>query len=271
MKIRTLLILAVPVAAAVYFLHYNREIIDLRLTDDWSVRVPLALVVIGAALIGSFLASVLGWGDATLGWISRKKISKKQKRLHRAQERFARAQSLGIQGKRRRARKELKRALKDDPSLIPALRLAADLAIDSGNPNDAVQWNERLRVVTNNSPDSIIRLSETLDHSGHAKKALELLAQNSRGRGASPLVLRKLRDMYLENGRLEAAVEICEKLSQSGVSDLVRQEDNQIAGHAYLAIGETKLNNSDPEAAIPFLEQALRHLAKEKKSISFIG
>ena len=271
MKIRTLLILAAPVAAAVYFLHYNREIIDLRLTDDWSVRVPLALVVIGAALIGSFLASVLGWGDATLGWMSRKKISRKQKRLHRAQERFARAQSLGIQGKRRRARKELKRALNDDPSLIPALRLAADLATDSGNPDDAVQWNERLRVVTNNSPDSIIRLSETLDHSGHAKKALELLAQNSRGRGASPLVLRKLRDMYLENGRLEAAVEICEKLSQSGVSDLLRQEDNQIAGRAYLAIGEAKLNDSDPEAAIPFLEQALRHLAKEKKAYLLLG
>ena len=91
MKIRTLLILAVPVAAAVYFLHYNREIIDLRLTDAWSVRVPLALVVIGAALVGSFLASVLGWGEAALGWFSRKKMAKKQKRLHRAQERFARA------------------------------------------------------------------------------------------------------------------------------------------------------------------------------------
>ena len=83
MKIRTLLILAAPVAAAVYFLHYNRGIIELRLTEVWSVRVPLAVVVIGAALIGSFLASILGWGDAALSWISRKKISKKQKRLHR--------------------------------------------------------------------------------------------------------------------------------------------------------------------------------------------
>ncbi len=271
MKIRTLLILAVPVAAAVYFLHYNREIIDLRLTDAWSVRVPLALVVIGAALVGSFLASVLGWGEAALGWFSRKKMAKKQKRLHRAQERFARAQNLGIQGKRRRARRELKRALKDDPHFTPALRLAADLAIDSGNPDDAIQWNERLRAVTNNSPDSIIRLSETLDHSGQAKKALELLAQNSRGRGVSPSVLRKLRDMYLENGRLEAAVEICEKLSQLNVSDLDRQEDNQIAGRVYLAVGETKFNNSDSEAAIPFLEQALRYLAKEKKAYLLLG
>ncbi|MDE0332423.1 MAG: hypothetical protein OXL41_11195 [Nitrospinae bacterium] len=271
MKIRTLLILAVPVAAAVYFLHYNREIIDLRLTDAWSVRVPLALVVIGAALVGSFLASVLGWGEAALSWFTRKKMAKKQKRLHRAQERFARAQSFGIQGKKRRARRELKRSLKDDPSFVPALRLAADLAIDSGNPNDAVQWNERLRAVTNNSPDAIIRLSETLDHSGQAKKALELLAQNSRGRGASPLVLRKLRDMYLENGRLEAAIEICEKLSQSGGSDLVRKEDNQTAGRAYLTVGETKLNNSDPEAAISFLEQAQRYLTKEKKAYLLLG
>ena len=271
MKIRTLLILVAPIVAAVYFLHYNREIIDLRLTDALSVRVPLALVVFGAALIGSFLASILGWGEAALGWFSRKKIAKKQKRLHRAQERFARAQSLGIQGKRRRARRELRRALKDDPSLIPALRLAADLAIDSGNPNDAIQWNERLRAVTNNSPDSIIRLSETLDHSGQAKEALELLAQNSAGRGASPLVLRKLRDMYFKNGRIEAAVEICEKLSQTSVSDFDRQADNQIAGHAYLAVGEAKFNTSDPAAAIPFLEQALHHLAKEKKAYLLLG
>ncbi len=271
MKIRTLLILVAPIVAAVYFLHYNREIIDLRLTDALSVRVPLALVVFGAALIGSFLASILGWGEAALGWFSRKKIAKKQKRLHRAQERFARAQSLGIQGKRRRARRELRRALKDDPSFIPALRLAADLAIDSGNPDDAIQWNERLRAVTNNSPDSIIRLSETLDHSGQAKEALELLAQNSAGRGASPLVLRKLRDMYFKNGRIEAAVEICEKLSHTSVSDFDRQADNQIAGHAYLAVGEAKFNDSAPAAAIPFLEQALHHLAKEKKAYLLLG
>ena len=271
MKIRTLLILAAPIAAAVYFLHYNREIIDLRLTNAWSVRVPMALVVFGAALIGSFLASVLGWGEAALGWFSRKKTSKKQKRLHRAQERFAKAQNLGIQGKKRRARRELRRALKDDPYFIPALRLAADLARDSGNPNDAIQWNERLRVVSNNSPDSVIRLSETLDYSGRAREALVLLAQNSRGRGASPLVLRKLRDMYLENGRIEAAVEICEKLSQSGVSDIDRQADNQIAGRVYLAAGEAKLNDSEPEAAIPFLEQAQCHLAEEKKSYLLLG
>ena len=271
MRIRTLITLAVPVAAAVYFLHYNREIIDLRLTDDWSVRVPFALVVFGAALIGSFFASVLGWGGAALDWISRKRIFKKQKRLHRAQERFARAQSLGIQGNKRRARREIKRALKDDPSLAPALRLAGDLAADSGNPHDAIQWNERLRVVTNNSPDSIIRLSKTLEHSGQAKEAMALLAQNSRGRGASPSVLRALRDMYLENGRPEAAVEICEKLSQSRVSDMDRQEDNQIAGRAYLAVGETKLNNSTPEVAIPFLEQAQRHLAKEKNAYLLLG
>ncbi len=271
MRIRTLFILAAPLVAAVYFLHYNREIVDLRLTDAWSVRVPLALVALGAALIGSFFASILGWGEAALGWFSRKKIAKKQKRLNRAQERFARAQSLGIQGKRRRARRELRRALKDDPRFIPALRLAADLAIDSGNPDDAIQWNERLRTVTNNSPDSIIRLSETLAHSGKVQEAIELLAQNSAGRAASPLMLRKLRDMYLENGRIEAAVEVCEKLSQSGASDFDRQADNHVAGRAYLAVGQAKLNNSRPEVAISFLEQALRRLATEKKAFLLLG
>ena len=271
MKIRTLLILAAPIAAAVYFLHYNREFIDLRLTDAWSVQVPLALVVIGAALVGSFLASVLGWGEAVLGWFSRKKTAKRQKRLLRAQDRFVRSQNLLMQGKRRRARRELRRALKDDPSLIPALRLAADLAIDSGNSKDAIQWNERLRAVTNNSPDSIIRLSQTLAHSGQTNQALELLKQNSTGRGVSPLVLRKLRDMCLGNGRVEAAIEVCEKLSQLDVSDIDRQMDDQIAGRAYLAAGEMKLNDSTPEAAIRLLERARRHLDKEKKIYLLLG
>ncbi len=271
MKLRTLFTLAVPVGAAVYFLHYNREFIDLRFTDAWSVRMPLAFVVLGAALIGSFLASVLGWGEAVLGWFSRQKTAQKQKRLNRAQERFFRAQSLGIQGKIRRARRELRRVLRDDPRFIPALRLAADMAIDSGNSNDAIQWNERLLAVTNNSPDSIIRLSETLDHAGKAGEALELLAQNSAGRGASPLVLRKLRDVYLENGRTEAAVEVCEKISQLGASDFDRQADKQIAGRAYLTAGEAKLSASRPEAAIPFLERAMHHLSGEKKTYLLLG
>ncbi len=271
MKIRTLLGFAAPLSLAVYFLHYNRDIIDLRLAGSWSVRAPLVLVVLGAALLGAFLASVLGWGEATLGWFSRKRLTQKQKRLHRAQERFAQAQSFEVQGRSRRARRELRRALRDDPRFVPALRLAADLATNSGNSHAAIQWNEQLRSVTNNSPDSIVRLSETLTHSGKGHEAIELLVQNSMGKGASPLVLRKLRDMYLKDGRMEAAVRVCEKLSRSAVPGSERQEDNRVAARAYLAAGEAKLNASLPEEAIPFLEQAVRHLPEEKKTHLLLG
>lgn len=271
MRIRTLLTLAAPVAAAVYFLHYNREFIDLRLADAWSVRAPLALVVLGAALAGSLVASVLGWGGALLGWLSRQGTRKRQKRLHRAQERFARAQALGLQGKRRRARREIRRALKDDPHFVPALRLAADLALDSGNSQDAIQWNERLRAATNNAPDAVIRLSETLARSGKTQEALALLAQSAGGRGASPLVLRKLRDMYLESRRVEAAIGVCERLARLEASAPDRQADDEVAGRAYLAAGEAQLDAARPEAAIPFLEQALRRLAGERKAHLLLG
>jgi len=271
MRIRVLLALAAPLAAAVYFLHHNRDFISLRLADDWAVRVPLALVVLGAALAGSFAAAVLGWGEAALGGLSRRNVARRQKRLNRARERFARAQGLSARGGRRRARRELARALKDDPGFVPALRLSADLAMEAGDADDAVRWSERLRAVTNNAPDAVVRLSESLDHSGRAREAQALLARNSAGGAASPLVLRKLRDMYLESGRAEAAVGVCEKLSRLGASDADRRADDEAAGRAYLAAGEAKLRASRPGAAVPLLEGAARRLAGEKKAHLLLG
>lgn len=271
MKIRTLLVLAAPVAAAVYFLHYNREFISLRLADGWAVQAPLALVVLGAALVGSLLAALLGWGEAALGWLSLRKAAKRQKRLARARDRFARARSHSARGRRRRARRELGRALRDDPRFAPALRLAADLAMDSGDADAAVRWSERLRAATNDSPDAVLRLSETLERSGKGEEAQDLLARSSAAGAASPPVLRKLRDMYLESGRVRAAVGVCEKLSRLEASGFDRRADDLVAGRAYLAAGEAELGASRPEASIPFLEQALRRLSGEKRAHLLLG
>ena len=76
--------------------------------------------------------------------------------------------------------------------------------------------------------------------------------------------------MYLENGRIEAAVNICEKLSQSGVSDFDRQADNQIAGGAYLAIGEAKLIILTQWRRFLFLNK-LCAIWPRRKSTPFVG
>src|SRR3990172_686825 len=75
MRLRLLLAFAAPLAVVLYLLHFNREFVSVRFSETLSLRVPMAVALLGAALAGALAAALLGWGEAALrafaGWKER--------------------------------------------------------------------------------------------------------------------------------------------------------------------------------------------------------
>ena len=117
MRLRLLLAFAAPLAVVLYLLHFNRDFVSVRFSEALSLRVPLAVALMGAALAGALAAALLGWGEAALrafaGWKERRLV----RRQEAARECLARAQRLRSQGRPAKALRLARRAVRLDPGL----------------------------------------------------------------------------------------------------------------------------------------------------------
>jgi len=256
MKLRQFVALAIPLLLALYLLHYNREFAVLRFSDQFSVRLPLAMLLLGSALIGAFVAAVLGWGSAAVKAVSAWRERRETRRKERAREALARAQAHRSRGRRRRALRLARRAIRLDPRLPSALALAADLAAESGNLDEAIRWNSRLQALWPDSPDAALRLSENLEALGRKAEAERMLTRSEGNGKGHPAVVRRLRDLLAESGRWEEAVQAAERLYR--MEGKASEEDARRTAEIYLAAAEGRLARPDAWGAVSLLEEAVR-------------
>ncbi|MEK6711314.1 MAG: tetratricopeptide repeat protein [Nitrospinota bacterium] len=265
MRLRPLLAFAAPLALILYLLHYNRGFVSLRFSEGWEVRVPLAIALMGAALAGALAAALLGWGEAALRGLAAWRERRRARRREQARGSLARAQRARAQGRTQRALRLARRAIRLDPELPSAFSLAADLAAEAGNLEEAIRWNSRLYALWPDSPEAAVRLSGNLQATGQAGEAERVLAQSGEGGRSHPAVLRKLRDLFAAAGRWEEAVQACEKLLRAGGSPAGREDDARRAAEVFLAAADGRLARSDAWGAVSLLEDAARHAPSSRE------
>ncbi|OGL58583.1 MAG: hypothetical protein A3J27_10900 [Candidatus Tectomicrobia bacterium RIFCSPLOWO2_12_FULL_69_37] len=265
MRLRLLLAFAAPLAVVLYLLHFNRDFVSVRFSEALSLRVPLAVALMGAALAGALAAAFLGWGEAAIRAFAAWKDRRRARRQERARECLARAQRLRSQGRPAKALRLARRAVRLDPGLPSALSLAADLAAEAGNLEEAIRWNSRLYALWPGSPDAAVRLSQNLEATGQAGEAERVLARSGGNGQSHPAVLRKLRDLFTSSGRWEEAVQACQKLVRAGGAPSELEEDARRTGEIYLAAAEGRLARSDPWGAVSLLEDGVRRLPSSRE------
>ncbi len=258
MRLRLLIALAAPLAAAVYLLHYNRGEIALRLSEDWEVRLPVAGFMLAAALAGAAAAAVFGWVDGVLKALSRGRRRWAERGRERARAHLSEAQRLRGEGNLRRARRQARRALRQGPEFAAALLLAGDLAAEAGDFEEAIRWHERARALSPDSPDLAVRLASHLEASGRTRGAENILA-HAAGEGRDhPVVLRRLRDLLVGAGRWEEAHQAAAKIARLGGTAAEKASDERAAGRILLAAAGRRLSASDGKGAAALLEEAIK-------------
>ncbi len=263
MELRLVLLLAIPLGAALYVLHFNRESIPVHLAEGLVVQLPVVTVILVSALIGALFASILGWSEAGLSGLARWREGRRLRRKERALKYLGDAESLRTRGNIKAARRRARKAYQLDPALAPAFMLAGDLAAEAGDLAEAIRCNERLYALTPESLETLVRLSSNLEAAGRAKEAEKILVRMGENGKVHPDVLRRLRDMFADQGRWEEALGAGRKLSGFWASPTQREADKRIEGDLLMLAGEARLGASQPKAALSLFEEAAQCLPSE--------
>ena len=271
MGIRLLLALALPLALAVYILHFNRTIVEFRVAENLSVSMPVVVLIFLSAIGGALLAGLLGWSEAGLAGFFRMLDLRKIRRRARAQRTLAKAESLQTRGKIKAARRSARKAGRLDPELSLAFSLAGDLAADAGDLEEAIRCNEKLYSLTPDSLEALVRLSANLEAVGRAGEAEKMLLRMGERGAVHPDVLRRLRDMFAGQERWEESLAVCRKLASAWASPFQRAADTSTEGGILMAAATRKMSLSDGKGAAPLFEQAIRCLPGESEPRLMLG
>jgi tetratricopeptide (TPR) repeat protein len=263
--IRLILTVALPVAGAIYILHFNRSsVVELQLADGLAFSLPIVMLVVLSALTGALFASLVSWTEVGLFGFTRWRERRSGRRRARARGVLVRAENLRSRGKIRAARRKAKKAARLDPTLSPAFTLAGDLAADAGDLEEAIRCNERLYSLSPDSLEALVRLSTNLEAVGRHQEAEKMLLRLGENGAVHPDILRRLRDMFAGQGRWDEALAAIGKLSAAWASPVQRAADKRTEGDILMAAGEAKIALSDAKGAAPMLEEAVRCLPSER-------
>lgn len=263
MGLRLILSLAIPIAAALYILHFNRDSIPIQVADGWKIELPFVIVVLVSAFIGAFLASVLGWSEAGLSGFARWREGRRLRRKERALAYLSEAEGLRTKGRIRAARRKVRKACRLDPKLAPAYMLAGDLAAEAGDLKEAIRYNERLYSLSPESLETLVRLSSNLEAAGRSEDAEKILIRMGEDGKVHPDVLRRLRDMFSERGRWDEALAAGRKLPGFWASPSQHEADVRVQGDLLMKAAEVRLANSQFKAASSQLEEAIECVPSE--------
>lgn len=258
MTLRLLAALFGPILAALYFLHYNRSNISVRLSEGWTAELPLAALVLGAALLGALAASLVALARSSVeGWRGWRE-QRRARRLERARQQFALARRFKSEGNLRRARRCVRRAIRKDPRLAPALTLAGDLAAEMGDHRGALRWHGRAQALEPESGELTVRLSADLEAAGRAGDAEKVLARALGGSHPHPAALRRLRGLLQGAGRWAEALAAAERLVPLGGAAEEKESDCRELQKIRLALAEELLAHAEGKQAAALLEEAVR-------------
>lgn len=263
MGIHLILAVALPVSGAIYILHFNRSLVELRLADGLVFALPVATLVLVSALVGVFFTFLVGWSEAGFFGITRWRDRRSGRRCASARRVLVRAESLQSRGKIYSARRKAKKATKLDPTLSPAFTLAGDLAAEAGDLEEAIRCNERLYALSPDSLEALVRLSSNLEAVGRYKEAEKILLRLGKNGAFHPEILRRLRGMFAGQERWDDALAASEKLSAARASPAQRIVDRRTEGDILMAAGEAKFALSDAKGAVSLFEKAVRCMPSE--------
>ncbi|MBT3352880.1 MAG: hypothetical protein HN400_16505, partial [Nitrospinaceae bacterium] len=271
MGIRLLISLALPLALAVYILHFNRSMVDFRVAENFSVSMPIVVLIFISAMGGALLAGLLGWSESGVAGFFRMLDLRKVRRRSRAQRTLAKAEGLRTRGKIKAARRHARKAGRLDPDLSSAFSLAGDLAAEAGDLEEAIRCNEKLYSLTPDSLEALVRLSANLEAVGRAGEAENMLLQMGERGAVHPDVLRRLRDMFAAQERWDESLAVCRKLVSTWASPSQRNADKIAEGEILMSGAALKILLSDGKGAAPLLEQAIRCLPEDSKPRLCLG
>jgi lipopolysaccharide biosynthesis regulator YciM len=270
--------------------------VEIFITQNRSVHLPMVLLVLAFVLLGVFITTIINWvGQFKSAWKRSQKNfrdNKNQKRLKHFEQLYQKGKNSLTAGQLDKAQNLFERILEKHPNHPGALLHLGDIMSRTGKQEKALELHSQ---AASQAPDNIkilIHLAEDYAAAGRTEKEQATLEKIKRISAGSTDLLSKLRDSYVKGNDLVQALAVQkrivsltndlqeQKIERKYLSELiytkgsnhVQKGQMELAGAefkkairadnqtlpAYIALGELHLASGNQKAAVKIWRDAFQ-------------
>ncbi len=266
MSLRLIISFLVFTFLAVYFTFLNPGDIEVRVTQDRTVSVPVVVFLLLSVLIGVLLTSIFtGFTrikKALKGFLKTRSLENRSRRQIKWEKLYQKTESALEGGHRDKGLSLLNKILHENPNHIPSLILLGNIYRQMGNIEQAFAKHQKAVEQDRENPRAFLCLAEDFSAAGKPEKAINALKQARHLEPDSLFTLRKLRKAYREQGAWNLVLQIQKSILTHVSSSKEREQEKQYSSQIAFHRGCELIQRQQTEPAISELRRAIKENPK---------
>jgi lipopolysaccharide biosynthesis regulator YciM len=202
--------------AFLYFSRINPGDVTIFLTADYSLVFPVAIILLGAVLVGLLLGNGVHILSLVSHSFSHWRRDRKEKKIQEVGSIYREGVGRLLSGDIKKAHSLLQRALDKDPVRIEAYIAMASVLMQEGKSEEAINLLLKAKNIDPRSLEVLFKLATTYEEIGRTEAATEayqgIISLEKDNRKA----MRCLRELYIANGQWTEALDLQKQVLKVG-------------------------------------------------------
>lgn len=262
MTLKNILLLLIFILLSVYIAFLNPHEVEVYLTQSFSLRLPMVILLLGFILVGVVITGIMNWALKVKSSFGNLKTHYQkqhiEKRQQWCQEQYEYGKNIFIGGNLQKAKVVFKKILEEFPNHVGALNYLGDIARQKGNSDLALELHLKAAKIAPRSFKTLNLLAEDYSNKGSLAEEIATLEKIRQKEPDSPLILSRIRDLNLKKGDLKNAAVLQKRIVALTDDKLRKEKEEELFSQIIYKNGLDYLEKGQVDSSVSEFKKALR-------------
>lgn len=262
MTLKYIVLLLIFTLLSVYLAFLNSHYVEVYLTQSFSLRMPMVILLLGFILVGVICTAIMNWTlkvKSSFGnlknYFQQKQIAKRQQW---AREQYERGENVFAGGNFEKAKVIFNKLLEEFPNHIGALNYTGEIARKKGKSDLALELHLKASKLAPGNMRTLNNLAEDYSSTGSLAQETAALEKIRQSEPDSPLILSRIRDSHLKNEDWKNASTIQKRIVSLTAEKKQQEKEEELFSQITYRNGLTYWEKGQVDSAISEFKKALR-------------
>ena len=262
MTLKHILLLLIFTLLSVYIAFLNPHEVEVYLTQSFSLRMPMVILLLGFILVGVLATALMNWTLKIKSSFGNLKTHFQQqhieKRLQWCQDQYEKGKTVFAGGNLKKASVIFNKILEEFPNHVGALNYTGEIARQKGNSELALELHLKASKIAPRSFKTLNNLAEDYSSTGSVAQETATLEKIRQGEPDSPLILSRIRDTHLKNEDWKNASVLQKRIVALTEDQKQKEKEEELFSQIIYNNGQSYWQKGQVDSAISEFKKALR-------------